>query len=326
MLIQKCNIRSPEGDGSAGGGGDTTPPAAPATTQTTAPASTTPAAPSPTQANVWGNRDVPSWMKEAGVADAHKNLTPATAPASTEPAATTPPVDATQPTSTPPPPAQQFDTNALTAAVAAGVSQALPKPAAAAAPQMTDAQLRQQLGIFQASADDYEALLGVKPDSPARVDALNRMLQGVAKQAVTISKILNERALAEQQAQMTPYIQTVRAQEAERQRQVFFTENKDLVGYEVLSEKIFNEALASGRKFTDVAEARRYVAEQTRQTLKSIGVTPGARTGTGTTTNGTPPPPATRQMTTTSVGGRSGGSATQSKPANMNEAVWGRAR
>ncbi len=295
-------------------------PSAPAQTQSTSPVQ-------PAKTSVFAGAPAPAWVKSAGLEEVHNKTQTATPapvaqparPAQTQQVQQTQAVAPTAPVAPQQPAALPFDQKQFAQTLAEAL-----RPPAAGQPQMTDAELRAQLNIFEADDAAYEAILGVKPDTPERVAALNRALQGVARQAVTMSQIMNQRAIKEYQDSLNPYITAIRSQEADRQKQVFFTESPDLKGFDAVVETQFQLALASGKQFPSVDAARKYVADQARAQLRAIGITPGTAQP-GTTTNNpttTSPNTSTRKMTPTSVGGRSGMSAT-SKPTNNVQAVWG---
>jgi hypothetical protein len=314
------------------------------TTQTNSPASTgsegqttsspsTQVAPNQTPAQaVFAGSQAPDWVKSAGLEGAHnkaeQKVAPQTQQTGVQPGSTgvQPGSTGTQPAAvqTPTPPAQQpaMDPTAIAKAVAEGLRGVLPQQQQTQ-PQLTDEQLRQQLGVFTATEETYEQLLGVKPDSPARVAALNNVLQAVAKQAVTISNLMTQKALADYQQSLNPYITAVQTAEADRQKSLFFKDYPQLTGFEQVVQEQYQLAKMSGVKFPTVEAARKYVADKAIERLKSVGVNPQAPAAQPTQTTQTTSPNTSRQMTTTSVGGRSGASATGKSPANTVEAVWG---
>jgi hypothetical protein len=314
------------GDGNGTGTGVTTPAAAPETV-------------APSVNSVWGGRAAPDWTKQAGLEKVHDKtntdagtptqVDPLTQGATAKPAVTAPvqaaPVTPT-PVAAPVAAPAQMDPAAIARAVTEGVRAAQQQQVDAGKPALTPDQIRQQLGLYEMTADDYKGMFGVDPQSPEQLATANRIFQAVAKNAVTVAALMQQNAMGDLKASMDPYIGVIRAQEAERQQVTFYQESPDLKGYEALVHKEYENLKSSGRKFSSAAEARRAVADQTRATLKAIGITPAAaaQTGVTSTTTTTSPAPATRQMTTTSVGGRGGSSATASKPATSIEAVWGK--
>ena len=294
-----------------------------------------PSAPNTSPATTFGD-DVPNWVKTAGLTAAHEAAgKPATAtpPVTTTPPATTlpptgatpPPASAqpagtaaTPPTTTAPVPPTAFDEGKLAQAIAQGIraGQPVTQPAGP-----SDAELAKQLGIYTATPEVYKSILGVEATSPEQVTALNNALQGVARQAVHIAQVLNNQSLKEMESRFLPYIEVIRNNEATRVKTDFFKSHTDLTGYEPLVKQTYEAVLASGQKFASVADAGKFVADRTREMLKSVGITPTAPAApvTGTQPRTTTPP--ARTMSPTSMGGRSGGSPA-TKPTTM-QSVWG---
>lgn len=302
--------------------------------------SATPSVPSPSKADPWSGTPAPTWIKEAGLERTH-NTAVAPAPKPTSgPGATTAnpsaapatspdsPAETTQPpavASTPAAPA------ALTSdAIATAIREGLAPLTQRGQPAAPAEDLAKKLNIFTADAGVYEQLLGVKPDSPDRVVALNNLLQGVAKQAVSIANYVMEQRLSKMEGNMKPAMDYASTQEGQRQQAEFAAEHPDLADprFLAIAKKELEMVMAQGKKFPDIKSARLYVAEQTRKTLQGLGITPVPSQGnpnpsTPTVNSATSPAP-TRKMATTSLGGRGGGSTATGKPANNIEAVWGK--
>lgn len=292
---------------------------APAGESTQTNQTTQPTQPSESVRSVWG--DSPPPVQAQQTAQPVQPTQTAQQPVVTPQA----PVQPTAQAQTTPPPANPLsDPRAFAEAVRAAAAGMVPQPTSGQAPvQPSDADLRRQLNVFEATEEMYEQILGVKPDNPARLAALNNVLQGVVRQAVTMANIMAQNHVQTFQQSINPYIETVRSQEVERQKTLFFTENKDLAGYDAIVEAEFQLAKAEGRRFPDVASARKYVADRARERLRAINITPGSAAQTSPQSTTTAPRQPSRQMTTTSVGGRAGGSANAGKPANTVQAVWG---
>lgn len=291
-------------------GSTQTPAAAPA-------ASTTTSSPSA----VFGDNSAPEWIKSAGLEEAHKKGTPEGA-APAQPATQTPPVTATpsaahtQPASTPSvqPVAPSFDAKTLAQAIREANQ---PAPAGP-----SDEEVAKQLGIVNFTPETYKAAFGVDA-TPEQVKAFNDYGQGIAKQAVTIANILFDRKFTELQSSLAPYTQVIQQQEANRIKGEFFKSNADLAGYEELVTQQYQLAKASGRKFATLEEAGKFVADQTRSVLKSLGITPAApKPADGTPTSGKSAP-QTRQMAPQTMGGKGSGAPSAAKPSSTVEAVWG---
>lgn len=280
---------------------------------------TQPTQPSESIRSVWGDSPPPAQTQQSTQSTAQPTQTvqQSAAPAQTT---TQPPVASAQPPVANP----LSDPRAFAEAVRAAAAGMVPQQASGQQPvQPSDADLRRQLNVFEATEEMYEQILGVKPDNPARLAAFNNVLQGVVRQAVTMANIMAQNHVQTFQQSINPYIETVRSQEVDRQKSLFFTENKDLTGYDAIVEAEFQLAKAEGRRFPDVATARKYVADRARDRLRAINITPGAAAQTPPQSTTTAPRQPSRQMTTTSVGGRAGGSANTGKPANNVQAVWG---
>jgi len=298
---------------------------------TSAESTQTPAAtsaPSTSPADAFGASDAPSWVQsDPKLVAAHKAASepqPAVAkPAVVQPSVVDPKTVQTSGQVQTQPAAQSNQTNfkEMTDAIAAGIQRGQQVQAQPA--QQSDAELAKQLGIYTATPEVYEAIVGVKPERPEQVAALNGALQGVARQAVTIAKVLIDNAMKDQQAQYSPYFTMLREQEGMRYKEQFFKERPELAGYEPLVRQQYDLAMASGIKFNTIEEAKTYLATKTLETLKIAGVTPVAPAAprTSSTQPRTTTPPA-RTMSPTSMGGRSGGQ-TPTKASDTMTSVWG---
>jgi hypothetical protein len=292
----------------------------PESTQTPAAA---PSAPSTSPADAFGASDAPSWVQsDPKLIAAHKaagepQAVPAAKPAVQPSAlAAAQPQGVAQPAAVPAPAQTNF--KEMTDAIAAGIARG--QQPQAQPQQQSDAELAKQLGIYTATPEVYEAIVGVKAERPEQVAALNGALQGVARQAVTIAKVLIDNAMKEQQTSFSPYFTMLREQEGIRQREQFFKEKPELAGYEPLVRQQYDLAMASGVKFATIEEARAHIANKTLESLKAIGITPVAKS-VSSTQNRTTPAPA-RTMSPTSMGGRSGGQ-TSTKASDTMTSVWG---
>lgn len=252
---------------------------------------------------------------------------PTVQPQQTTPTVQTQQTQAQQPPVTPPV-APVMTTETIAAAVRAGmepmVASLRPQPQV----QMpTDADVMKQMNVFQAGPQDFEQMFGMAPERPEQLAALNNALQGVARQAVTIAQFLNKQAVDQVRAEMMPYVNAVRAEQATKYETEFYRGNEDLAPYKPLVMQVFRGALAEGRRFPSPNDAAKFVADTTRQLLKDSGIPLGAATGgrgagtTGQTTPGSSQ--RSRTMTPTSMGGRGGGSASATQTKSTAEAVFG---
>lgn len=278
----------------------------------------TPSAPVTAPASVFpADTSAPEWVKTAGLEDAHKTAKPPGAPVvpPVTPVVPTPPT--VVPTVVPPPSTTPLDHVALAKAVADGIRTGnTPAPTGP-----TDAELAQQLSIVTVTPELYKGVFGVD-GTPEQVKGLNDYGQAIAKQAVTIASVLFERQLKTLQDSLSPYTAVVRQQEASRIEKEFYTEHKDLTGYEEMVKQQYQLALQSGKTFASLAEASKFVADQTRSTLLSLGITPKTPIANGAPVSGKSVP-QTRPMTPTSMGGKGGGNNQPTQPKSTVEQVWG---
>lgn len=186
-------------------------------------------------------------------------------------------------------------------------------------PQFNEQEFRQKYNIFDFSAQHYQEIFGVAPDSPERVQAFNSILQGIAKQSVTLAQALAqseiEKRFAAMNEQFAPIQQRYKEQVEEQYKQDFFKSYPHLQGREPMLKEIISAAIARGIKFNSPQEAMKYVADTAHKFVAPPqgGVSPQAA-----------PTQSVRPMPTTSLGGRAGGSA-PSKPVNTAQAIFGRA-
>ena len=188
--------------------------------------------------------------------------------------------------------------------------------AAPAAPAMTEADFKKAFNVFEATPELYEQLLGVKPDSPARVATLNNILQAVSRQSVTIMRHLQEKQLAELKAQydarLAPVAQSHQEAQEQKYYEEFSAEYPGLKDFKPLLAEIVTAAQARGTKFANLAEAKNFVATQACKLLGKDIATVRAAMGTqqvSTTAPSVQAPvqqPVQRRMSTMSMGGRSG--------------------
>jgi len=295
-----------------------TTPAAPSEGSIQTPSASTPVStPTPTPApaaSPFADTPAPDWVKTAGLEDVHKPVVPTTPPTAPATAPVTP-LTATVP-STPPavPQTLTVDHAALARAIREGNA---PAPAGP-----TDEELSQQLGIVTVTPQLYKDVFGID-GTPAQITGLNNYGQAIAKQAVTIAKVLFDRELKEFRDSMAPYTQVVQQQEASRIKSEFFKTHADLAGYEELVTQQYQLAKSSGRKFNTLDEASKFIADQTRSVLKGLGITPTAPSVTNGSTPSGKSVPQTRTMTPLSTGGKSSGSPSANQPKTIIEQVWG---
>lgn len=188
-----------------------------------------------------------------------------------------------------------------------------PAPVAAApvvAPQMTDDEFAKKFNIHKTTPEEYEAILGIKPDSPARVAALDAALQAVSRQSVTISRALMEQMREELGLQVQPAREFMLQQQAREHHQMFVTNNPDLKDYTPLLQELVVSTKAKIDRgelpnFKSPQEAAQFVATQARKLLNLQAPQPGQaqqqQQRQSPVQQG-----GSRSMSTTSMGGRTG--------------------
>jgi hypothetical protein len=188
--------------------------------------------------------------------------------------------------------------------------------------QMDDATFAKTFNIVSVDAGTYEQILGVPPSSPQQVAALHTTLQGIARQAVTMSRYLAEKMVNEKfsqlETQVQPLAQTHREQMENRVKDTFFTKYADLKAYEPGIREIVDAARARGMQFPTQEAAMEYVATTAR---KLFNVAPGAVAGRNPAQGGQPA--GSRAMTPMSMGGRSGQGGTATPPQSTAQRIFG---
>lgn len=189
-------------------------------------------------------------------------------------------------------------------------------------PQLSEADFVRHFNIFQANDQVYESILGVKPDRPEQVKALDDALQGVARQAVTIARFEMANKVKELQAQLQPINKSLQQQKETEYATRFYAQNTDLKDYEPMLREIVDAARARNMKFASDQEAMKYVADTARRLLGKTVPVPGQAPGSVSNPAQTIQAPGARQMTPVSMGGRSGqGGATP--PKSTAERIFG---
>ena len=255
-------------------------------------------------------------------------------PVRTEPPTqtTTPPAQTqqTQPqqqTTTPPAGQQVVMTDAQLAELANRMRPQAAPVAPQAQPQMTDEEFAKQFNIHRVTEQEYEAILGIKPDNPSRVAALDAALQAISRQSVTIMRHLMEERARGLEQQIVPVRQDVLHRQMQQHYQDFVRENTDLKDYGPLLQEIVTSSKAkidAGQMppFANAAEARKFVAQQARVLLR-LPANPGQSQQTQQTTPAAGTQGAgSRQMSTTSMGGRTGQSGGAAPTKGLAEKLF----
>jgi hypothetical protein len=204
----------------------------------------------------------------------------------------------------------KLDKETLSAMFTEAVKAAQPPPPPK---QYTEEELRQALNIFQAS-DSHLKQLGLEA-TPEKVEALNTILQAVAKQATSVATFELKAAIDAITERIKPVFQHMEQSRMDNMKQRFFSKHKDLEGLEPIVVVAHQNLKARGVKFGAEDEAFKAVAEETRAILSKLpGYKDGKRTETRTETKKTQPTPS-RRMPTLSSGGQGGAGDKSGQPS-----------
>lgn len=191
---------------------------------------------------------------------------------------------------------------------AANIGQQPPAPQVQNEPQMTQEEFDTKFNVFKPTVELIEA---IRTGGDAAVAAMQQVALGINKQATTMMGY--QMAVELQKLKQSFAADYGPAREYAQQQQMaalktdFFKTNPDLQDYEVLAEKIVNEYTSKGHKFASKEDAFKVVATDLRNTLKSIGVVPKARTGNGAVASGAVQQKPMSRMSTVSTGGQGAG-------------------
>jgi hypothetical protein len=204
----------------------------------------------------------------------------------------------------------KLDKETLSAMFTEAVKAAQPPPPPK---QYTEEELRQALNIFQAS-DSHLKQLGLEA-TPEKVEALNTILQAVAKQATSVATFELRAAVDAITEQIKPVFKYMEQSRMDSMKQRFFSKHKDLEGLEPIVVVAHQNLKARGVKFDAEDAAFKAVAEETRAILSKLpGYKDGKRTETRTETKRTQPTPS-RRMPTLSSGGQGGAGDKSGQPS-----------
>lgn len=174
--------------------------------------------------------------------------------------------------------------------------------------QLSQEEINKAMAVFNADKR-YVERLGLRFEQPEQyeeaVAALNEMLDGKTRQAVTMSSWVVENLKRQIQSELEPLRQFVSQAREQQLRQEFFKGNEDLKQFEPLVEAVYTRLTNAGKTFASKEEAFKVVAEQARQLLAKIQPGQGGDGG-GTATT------APRRMPTVTTGGRGGASGAAS--------------
>ena len=167
--------------------------------------------------------------------------------------------------------------------------------------QLTPEELDKLLNTFRPD-EQLITELGLPPTS---AKALERMIQGIVRNAVSMSYLTTEKVRRDLMKDIDPIRGYVTKSQERELRSQFFEANSDLKPYENLVEAIYAKMGQQGLRFPTTDAAFKAIGDQARQMLKSLNVTleqGGANAGGGSVT----PTNAPRRMPTLTGGGKGG--------------------
>jgi hypothetical protein len=179
------------------------------------------------------------------------------------------------------------------------------QPQTQAQPQLSQEEVNRMLAVFNADRRHIERL-GLKYEDPTAYDeavaALNEVLDGKTRQAVTMSSLVVENLKRQIQQELAPIRQFVAAERERKLRDEFFGAHEDLKEFTPLVEAVYTQLQNNNVQFSSKEEAFKTVADQARQLLAKLQPGQGSGSGVGTTT-------VPRRMPTVTTGGRGGAGA-----------------
>jgi hypothetical protein len=105
---------------------------------------------------------------------------------------------------------------------------------------------------------------------PKAVEAMQKVVQGVVRQATTMAGYQLQQMRDELEGRLTPLQQAHQAQNEERLMGRFLDANKDLKGFEVLIKHVAQGLQAQGRRFDAEDAAFKHVANEVRTLVKQF--------------------------------------------------------
>lgn len=205
----------------------------------------------------------------------------------------------------------QLSQQDLVKAVIEGVRAGQPQPQQTPAQSqgMTDAEFNRKFGVVNVDAAMYESILGAAPDRPERVQALNNLVQGIARQAVLMSQALVQNEVGSVKSSLQPLQSAHQKAYEDGLWSEFGTQYADLKEEKALIDELTAAHIGKGTKFSSKDEAFKTVAGQARSIITRMRGTSGSSVGQASQST----KPAARQMTPTSMGGRGGSGQTTKK-------------
>tara|TARA_R110000868_G_scaffold81743_1_gene231170 strand:- start:26872 stop:27741 length:870 start_codon:yes stop_codon:yes gene_type:complete len=167
--------------------------------------------------------------------------------------------------------------------------------------QFTQQEINQQLGVYNVTEADYDAIFDVD-DKQQSIKALDTMLQKAVRQAVLMSKVLVERETANIEQGLQPYKQYADSYREQDLQMNFYSSHPELKGQDELVKMVITQMQHEGRKFDDNKQLFDEVGNRTKAAIQQFAVNgQGAPQPTAPQTTARKP-----AMATLSSGGQAG--------------------
>lgn len=137
--------------------------------------------------------------------------------------------------------------------------------------QLSEEEVNRLTNRFVLDEAGYDAIFATENKADS-IKALNDVLQGVARQAVTMSHYLIQEAAGGLQQKVAPYMQFADSQRELMLRETFFSRHPDLRGSDVIINAVMTQMAQSGTKFQNNEQLFDAVAQATKAQLSQLGV------------------------------------------------------
>lgn len=187
--------------------------------------------------------------------------------------------------------------------------------------QYTQEEYDRHFNVYRPKGELIKAIR--EGDEAAALVAVNDMVNGIVKHAVTMAHYSNLAQREEIEQRLSPALQYIQRAQVEQWKKEFLDQNKDLVGYEPIMTQIADAAKARGVKFKTKEEAFKFVADETKKVIATIpglqkgGAAPAAAAQPGQQSQRQSRMPALSRGGQGGVGGTSGSSAGGSRRSGL---------
>ena len=220
-----------------------------------------------------------------------------------EPAATgAPPAEIPPATGAPPAEAPRTYSVEEIATLRTALTPAPTKAGEPPAKEMTDEEFNKAMNVFATTQEHIDA---IHEGGEGAVNAMNAIVNGAVKEAVTFAKVLANQELNAYKQQLAPYVEMAQSQMFANEVTAFYAQNGHLKGHEEVVDMAYKNLVGAGTKFKSDKEAFTAIAAEADKLIKTIrgGETPPPKTPTGQ-----PPKLPTNKMPPLAGAGQGGGS------------------